>query len=189
MKHSPPRLLNWHARDLQCFTLKKFANLPNIAQVFVFCKLQVILNVRLCSSMVCRLIFRVCQSEFGRATVLQLSAIKPYWYIKGIRQEKYTWNQSLLLCLFIYILTTPFLYITDQTFVFTDKKLALQTVKKFSGARFKCFKTKEDAEKFSNLAPDDIASPWKPTTKVILVLVYPKFVSTSDDDNAFLTNN
>lgn len=53
----------------------------------------------------------------------------------------------------------------DQTFVFTDKKLALQTVKKFSGARFKCFKTKEDAEKFSNLAPDDIASPWKPTTK------------------------
>lgn len=91
--------------------------------------------------------------------------------------------------LFIYILTTPFLFITDQTFVFTDKKLALQTVKKFSGARFKCFKTKEDAEKFSNLAPDDIASPWKPTTKVILVLVYPKFVSTSDDDNAFLTNN
>ncbi|XP_061189226.1 ankyrin repeat and LEM domain-containing protein 2-like [Saccostrea echinata] len=52
-----------------------------------------------------------------------------------------------------------------QTLVFTDKKLALQSVKKFSGARFKCFKSKEDAEKFSKLSPDDIASPWKPTTK------------------------
>lgn len=79
-------------------------------------------------------------------------------------------DNDIVLFSYTYILTTPVLYITDQTFVFTDKKLALQTVKKFSGARFKCFKTKEDAEKFSNSSPDDIASPWKPTTKVILVI-------------------
>ena len=57
-------------------------------------------------------------------------------------------------------------YFAEQSLVFTDKKLALQAVKKFSGARFKCFKAKEDAEKFSKLSADDIASPWKPTSRV-----------------------
>ncbi|KAK3100786.1 hypothetical protein FSP39_025313 [Pinctada imbricata] len=46
--------------------------------------------------------------------------------------------------------------------VYTDKEQALKAVKKFSGARFKVFKTKTEAERFSLQHAEEICpSPWK----------------------------
>ncbi|XP_069129755.1 uncharacterized protein [Argopecten irradians] len=54
--------------------------------------------------------------------------------------------------------------IEDKCFVFTDKDLALKTVKKYTGARFKVFKSKSEADEFS-LNSADVNSPWKKEPK------------------------
>ncbi|XP_060078282.1 ankyrin repeat and LEM domain-containing protein 2-like [Ylistrum balloti] len=54
--------------------------------------------------------------------------------------------------------------IEDKCFVFTDKDLALKTVKKYTGARFKVFKSKPEADEFS-LNSADVNSPWKKESK------------------------
>ncbi|XP_033742871.1 ankyrin repeat and LEM domain-containing protein 2-like [Pecten maximus] len=54
--------------------------------------------------------------------------------------------------------------IEDMCFVFTDKDLALKTVKKYTGARFKVFKLKSEADEFS-LNSADVNSPWKKESK------------------------
>ena len=59
--------------------------------------------------------------------------------------------------------------------IFTNKREALQTVKKYPGSRFKIFSKLEDATQFSQLPPDVIPpSPVpadKRTTSMLVILI------------------
>ncbi|CAC5402979.1 ANKLE2 [Mytilus coruscus] len=53
----------------------------------------------------------------------------------------------------------------DEELVFKDKAQALQAVKKYAGARFKVFKSRQDARLFSQSSADEPSpSPWKPSS-------------------------
>ena len=66
------------------------------------------------------------------------------------------------------------LKLTGQELVYSDKDLALKALKKFSGARFKVFKTKTEAERFSLQPAEEICpSPWKATNGTGKVLGTP----------------
>ena len=64
--------------------------------------------------------------------------------------------------MYMYILYVYVSTLTGQELVYSDKDLALKALKKFSGARFKVFKTKTEAERFSLQPAEEICpSPWK----------------------------
>lgn len=56
-----------------------------------------------------------------------------------------------------------------EELVFADKDLALKTAKKYTGSRFKVFKSEQDAKVFSRLTAESaFQSPRRPSKEVFV---------------------